>query len=105
MVVVQLVLSNAVFATVLAVFVAAIGKVTRRPQVRHALWVLVLVKLVTPPLVCIPVEFAGRNDAEPPILLERRRTRRPSNLSRCHCPPRSGRTNSTLSSLLQLKSL
>jgi beta-lactamase regulating signal transducer with metallopeptidase domain len=41
---------NAVGAAVLAVFAACVGCVCRRPAVRHALWLLVLVKLVTPPL-------------------------------------------------------
>ncbi len=43
-------------ATVLAVFVAAFARVCRRPAMVHGLWLLVLVKLVTPPLV--PVAFS-----------------------------------------------
>ena len=44
-------LSNAVSATVLAVVVACLGRVLgRRPAVLHCLWLLVLLKLVTPPL-------------------------------------------------------
>ncbi len=48
-------LSNAVAACVLAVIAAGVGYVCRRPAVRHALWLLVLLKLVTPPLVDLPV--------------------------------------------------
>ena len=44
-------LSNAVMATVLALLVAALGRACRRPALMHGLWLLVLLKLVTPPLV------------------------------------------------------
>jgi len=50
-------LSNAVTATFLALLVACLGWVlARRPAVLHCLWLLVLLKLVTPPLyeVAIP---------------------------------------------------
>jgi bla regulator protein blaR1 len=50
-------LSNAVSATLLALVVACLGRVlARRPAVLHCLWLLVLLKLVTPPLyeVSIP---------------------------------------------------
>ena len=50
-------LSNALSATFLALLVACLGRVlARRPAVLHCLWLLVLVKLVTPPLyeVSIP---------------------------------------------------
>src|SRR5262249_41576394 len=46
---------NAVLAALLAGIVALICRLTRlRPAVRHALWLLVLIKLVTPPLVHWP---------------------------------------------------
>jgi beta-lactamase regulating signal transducer with metallopeptidase domain len=48
-------LSNAVAAAVLAVVAAAVGWVCRRPALRHGLCLLVLLKLVTPPLVRVPV--------------------------------------------------
>ena len=53
----DLVLSNAIIATGLAMVAALIGRNCRRPQVVYVLWLLVLVKLVTPPLVRWPVEF------------------------------------------------
>jgi bla regulator protein BlaR1 len=48
-------LANAVMATVLAVLAAGIGLFCRRPAVRHTLWLLVLLKLVTPPVFSVPV--------------------------------------------------
>jgi beta-lactamase regulating signal transducer with metallopeptidase domain len=47
-------LSNAVAALLLALVVVAVACVWRRPAVLHALWLLVLVKLITPPLVWLP---------------------------------------------------
>lgn len=46
--------SNTILATLLACAAATIGRITRRPQLAHALWVFVLLKLVTPPLITIP---------------------------------------------------
>ena len=61
-------LSNAVSATVLALVVACLGRVLgRRPAVLHCLWLLVLLKLVTPPLYEVsipwpePVEHGSRD--------------------------------------------
>ncbi len=48
-------LSNAVMATVLALLVAAIAQVCRRPAFVHSLWLLVLLKLVTPPFFAVPL--------------------------------------------------
>src|SRR5215472_4566871 len=48
-------LSNALMASVLAVLAAGAGFFCRRPAIRHTLWLLVLLKLVTPPLMSIPV--------------------------------------------------
>ena len=57
-------LSNAVSATILALLVACLGRVLwRRPAVLHCLWLLVLLKLVTPPLyeVAIPwIKMPGK---------------------------------------------
>ena len=46
--------SNVLAATLLALLAVVVSCLTVRPQVRHALWVLVLVKLVTPPFIHIP---------------------------------------------------
>jgi beta-lactamase regulating signal transducer with metallopeptidase domain len=51
-------LGNAVAATFLALLVAGLGGLFRRsPALRHLLWVLVLLKLITPPLGEIPVAW------------------------------------------------
>ena len=51
-------LSNAVSATFLALLVACLGRVlARRPAVLHCLWLLVLLKLVTPPLYEVPIPW------------------------------------------------
>jgi beta-lactamase regulating signal transducer with metallopeptidase domain len=51
-------LSNAVTATFLALLVACLGRfLARRPAVLHCLWLLVLLKLVTPPLYEVPIPW------------------------------------------------
>ncbi len=49
--------SNVVIAAFLALVAAIVGKFTTRPQITHTLWILVLVKLITPPVVQIPVSY------------------------------------------------
>ncbi|HEY2911034.1 MAG TPA: M56 family metallopeptidase, partial [Gemmataceae bacterium] len=67
--VVHAMLGNAATAAVLALLALAIGAACRRSAVRHALWLIVLVKLVTPPLVSIPLPVLpaswGARSAEP----------------------------------------
>ena len=48
---------NTVMACGLAVMAWALGYLWRRPQVLHVLWVLVLLKLVTPPVWEVPVAW------------------------------------------------
>ena len=48
-------LKNAVLALPLVAAALAVGRLSRRPAFAHVLWVLVLVKLVTPPLVDVPL--------------------------------------------------
>jgi beta-lactamase regulating signal transducer with metallopeptidase domain len=48
-------------ATVLAVLAAALCRICRRPALAHGLWLLVLLKLLTPPLVNVPLPWF--NDA------------------------------------------
>ena len=51
-------LENAAAASVLALIAAAAGLfLRRRPALRHCLWLLVLIKLVTPPVWAIPVPW------------------------------------------------
>jgi len=58
-------LSNAVMATLLAVFAACSGWFIRRPAFIHCLWLLVLLKLITPPVRSIPVPWPAVAQAEP----------------------------------------
>ena len=51
-------LSNALAATVLAVIAAGLSRIGRRPAITHGLWLIVLLKLVTPPLVPIAIPGA-----------------------------------------------
>jgi WD40 repeat protein/beta-lactamase regulating signal transducer with metallopeptidase domain len=48
-------LMNAVLAGLLAVLVALLGRYCRRPALLHGLWLLVLVKLITPSFLPVPV--------------------------------------------------
>jgi beta-lactamase regulating signal transducer with metallopeptidase domain len=52
---VDLGLNNALLATALAVPVAGVTRLCRRPALAHALWLLVLLKLLTPDLVPVPI--------------------------------------------------
>ena len=51
----QIGLSNACVALALAIVAMVVGKTVKRPHLANLLWLLVLVKLVTPPLITIPV--------------------------------------------------
>src|SRR5262245_26461016 len=49
--------SNLVIAGALAVVAAVVTRQSRNPHLAHALWLLVLIKLVTPPLWLLPVPW------------------------------------------------
>lgn len=51
-------LSNALAAAVLALAAWLVGKLWRRPAVTHALWLLVLLKLLTPPIIELPLPWS-----------------------------------------------
>jgi beta-lactamase regulating signal transducer with metallopeptidase domain len=55
MTVLHAMLGNAAVAAVVALLVLAIGCVCHSPAVRHGAWILVLLKLVTPPLFDVPL--------------------------------------------------
>src|SRR5262245_55640130 len=61
-------LSNAVLAALLAIVAAVVTRLWPRPALAHALWLLVLLKLVTPPLVPLrlawPFEMEASRDGE-----------------------------------------
>ena len=50
-------LSNALAAAGLALIPAVLTRAGRSPALVHSLWLLVLLKLVTPPLVTLPFEL------------------------------------------------
>jgi hypothetical protein len=51
----HVVLGNALVATVLALLAAGSTLVFRRPALSHALWTLVLLKLITPSFIQVPI--------------------------------------------------
>lgn len=57
--VVAVVVANAVLATVAAALVAGVCGLVRRPAVANRAWLLVLLKLVTPPMVGLSVGWAA----------------------------------------------
>jgi beta-lactamase regulating signal transducer with metallopeptidase domain len=52
----QIGLVNAALATLLACLVALVARKVRQPALIHFLWIIVLFKLVTPPIIKIPIE-------------------------------------------------
>jgi beta-lactamase regulating signal transducer with metallopeptidase domain len=66
--------SNALAGTVLAVFAWVVSRACGRPQVVFAVWVLVLAKLVAPPLVALPVESLRGYLAWTPAIVPRETT-------------------------------
>lgn len=59
-------LSNAVMATLLAIAAFALCRLCRRPALAHGLWLVVLLKLVTPPLVPVPMPWFDSQEAADP---------------------------------------
>lgn len=53
----ELALSNVLVAGLLAVLAGLAGLWGRRPAITHALWLLVMIKLITPPLVEFPIPW------------------------------------------------
>jgi hypothetical protein len=53
----QAALSNALVATVMAVLVFFAANLWRHPALFHWLWILVLVRLVMPPLINVSIRF------------------------------------------------
>src|SRR5947208_12189399 len=57
------IVSNVLLAALLALAACFMQRRLRRPAVAHVLWVLVLVKLVTPPLLSVPLQDPPENAA------------------------------------------
>ena len=53
--------SNTVIAIAIALVAVIVGRTRRSPQFTHVLWLLVLVKLVTPPLIDVALPTFNRN--------------------------------------------
>lgn len=68
---VEYLLANAAAATLLAVVAFVVGLMVRRPAVRNALWVLVLVRLLLPPVWTVPITVpaAELTDESPAVAL------------------------------------
>src|SRR4051794_22887480 len=67
--------SNALLAGLLALVAALVARFARRPALAHGLWLLVLLKLLTPPLLPVPIplpscgtESPVQEPAEPNLL-------------------------------------
>jgi beta-lactamase regulating signal transducer with metallopeptidase domain len=69
-------LNNAMAAVVLTLAVAALGRLCRRPALTHCLWLVVLVKLITPAVVFVSLpsaftayvdHFTGRREMPAPL--------------------------------------
>ena len=73
----HVVLGNALVATVLALLAAGSTLVFRRPALSHALWTLVLLKLITPSFIQVPIPGYTSYHAA-----EARMHRRPRSLAR-----------------------
>jgi len=54
---VEIGLANALVAGVLALVALVVGRISRRPALIHALWLLVLIKLITPPVISLPLPW------------------------------------------------
>lgn len=61
----NIVVANTLIAAVLALIALSVTKVCRNPHLAHALWLLVLIKLVTPPIVTFPLEALRFADVPP----------------------------------------
>src|SRR5262245_52342308 len=64
-------LSNAIAASLLAVLACLAGRLLRRPAVTHGLWLLVLLKLLTPPLFRVPVSWPTSSGQAEQVTAER----------------------------------
>ena len=86
-------LSNALVATVLALAPLVLSRFGRSPALVHSLWLVVLLKLVTPPLVQVPLAISSTApQVRPPgaVDVASRLTLRPAD--RQECPPTWSRT-------------
>jgi bla regulator protein BlaR1 len=55
-------LNNAFMAAILGVLAAGLCRLYRRPAFAHGIWLIVLLKLVTPPLLLLPLSWFGTEE-------------------------------------------
>jgi beta-lactamase regulating signal transducer with metallopeptidase domain len=60
-------LGNALAAAALALPAAVVSRTCRRPALAHGLWLLVLLRLVAPPVWVVPLPGLGGSAAAPPV--------------------------------------
>ena len=100
----EIVASNALVATALAVGTVILSRVLKNPAILHLLWVIVLLKLLVPPLVKAPLPFAikgwqtavGAHSVDQgtvALALEADPSTAPSTLTPSESPSLSGKTN------------
>lgn len=80
----SIILSNAVMASLLALVAALVTYFVRRPALAHGLWLLVLLKLVTPPI--IPLPFSWPAAENPPSTVDSQATLQLPDSSACELP-------------------
>jgi bla regulator protein blaR1 len=61
-------LSNAALATLLALVALLVARRCTRPAVVHSLWLLALLKLITPPLVPLPIPWPAALEPTPSVI-------------------------------------
>lgn len=66
----EMLVSNSVVSGMLAVAVFGIARRIRRPAIAHCLWVIVLLKLVTPPLVPLRISLPAVGGTETIVALK-----------------------------------
>ena len=69
----EIVVSNALLVVILAAVIAVVGRFWKNPAGLHLLWLLVLLKFITPPLLTVPIHLPSR-----PIAVETKPTATPS---------------------------
>ena len=61
-------LTNVVMATALALCAAVVGRFCKKPALTHSLWLLVLLKLVTPPLLPVALPWSWGEPEPAPVV-------------------------------------
>ena len=62
-----IIVSDTILAGSLALIALSVTRLWRNPRLAHALWLLVLAKLVTPPIFHVPVAWPFATDEVPAV--------------------------------------